>query len=254
MDINIDAVKIIVKKTEDRDFDFHNEKKEDDGFVLFTEGSVRYFRPGHEPKTLCAGDLVLQRKGNEYRFFSRGPCAYVTAAFSFSEASESALNPLPDILRASGELQNKIAEAERTWQTQRWDRDISVRILLLEIYRELLRQTRTTAAPGERIAEGAKEYLHLHFRENFTTAQIARYCNVSEPHLRAVFKQETGMSVTEFRNLLRIRSAKEMLSSRLFTVKETAEALGYCDVFYFSKNFKQLAGISPAQFLHREHS
>jgi len=252
MDLNIDGISIIIHKREPDGFHFHNREKESDGFVLFTDGEVHFTYRGKAPVLLKKGDLLLLRKGDEYRFSGSGPCAYVTAAFTFSPGSGEALDRLPARLSAPGEVHKKIMEAEAAWQTRRWDRPITARILLLEIYRELLRRTRTSAGPSEKILADAKEYLHLHFRENFSTEAIASHCGVSPSHLRSVFSKETGMSITEFRNLLRIHAAKEMLSSNLFTIRETAEELGYCDVYYFSKSFRIATGVSPARFRNRE--
>lgn len=252
MDLNVGNIEIIVHKKEETVFDFHNPGKDTDGFVLFTDGTVGFFQPGKPKLSAEKGDLILLRKGSEYRFRSEGPCAYVTAAFSFSEGSGSALTSLPVAVRASREVQRKILEAEGIWRTQRWDRPLAVRILLLEIYRELLQNTRTATRPSERIAERAKEFLRDHFRENVTSEEIAKHCGVSASHLRAVFGKETGISVTEFRNRLRIRAAKELLSSNLFSVRETAEALGYCDVYHFSRAFRQATGIPPAKYKNRE--
>ena len=252
MDLNIDTIQIIIQKREPVEFHFHNLEKGKDGFVLFTEGSVRFLRRGREPELLNRGDLVLLRKGEEYRFSTDAPCAYVTAEFSFSPDCGKTLEQLPGRVAASRELQRKILEAETLWQARRWDHPIAARILLLEIYREILRQTCISSGPSEKIVSAAKDYLHSHFRENFSTAAIAAHCGVSLSHLRAVFGKETGMSITEFRNLLRIHAAKEMLSSNLFSVRETAEALGYCDVYYFSKSFRQATGSTPGQFKNRE--
>ncbi|MBO5222380.1 MAG: helix-turn-helix transcriptional regulator [Clostridia bacterium] len=252
MDINIEEIRVIIKKKERGEFYFRNRGKQEDGFVLFTEGRVQYTRKGHAPIFLKSGDLVLLKRGDEYEFFSSGPCTYITAAFFFSPDSEEAQSQLPPVLSAPKEVQNKIEEAEAVRQLRRWDHSIATRILLLETYRELLRRTRSGVGPAEKIVAAAKEYLHLHFKENFSTAQIAAHCGVSPSHLRAVFGKETGMSITEFRNLLRINTAKEMLTSNLFTVRQTAEALGYCDVYYFSKSFRQVTGIAPARFRNRE--
>ena len=39
-----------------------------------------------------------------------------------------------------------------------------------------------------------------------------------------------------------------VLGSGMFSVKETAAELGYCDVFYFSRCFTSAVGRSPARF------
>lgn len=254
MELNIDDIRIIIRKKEPAGFAFATSGRQADGFVLFTDGNATLIREGEEAEFLGKGDLALFRKGDRYRFSAQKPCAYVTAAFTFSPGSREALERLFKGTKAPEEVRKKILEAEAVWQRHRWDRPIAARILLLEIYRDLLSRTREGGSSSERIVAAAKDYLHVHYRENFSTAELAGSCGVSPSHLRAVFRKETGMSVTEFRNLLRIRQAKEMLSSGLFTVRETAEGLGYCDVYYFSKSFRQITGLPPARFRNRSQA
>ena len=63
------------------------------------------------------------------------------------------------------------------------------------------------------------------------------------------FKNSQGVSIMDYREKLRIRSAKDMLKSNAFRIKEIASALGYCDVYHFSKRFKSATGKTPANYL-----
>lgn len=248
-EINVETIRIIVKKEEAEPFSFYNHGKKEDGFVLFTEGSPWFLRRDRDPVRLSPGTLVLLRRGDDYGFRCEPPCSYVTAAFSFSSDSEETLNTLPTVLRCPQDLQSKILETEKLWQQRQRDCLITCRIGILQLYVSLLRSTRPHAVSASaRLAEAAKEYVRGHFKENFKTEDVAAFCQVSPSHLRAVFGRETGTSLLEYRNGLRTDAAREMLSSGLFSVKETAEELGFCDVYYFSKTFKQITGVSPGAF------
>ena len=56
------------------------------------------------------------------------------------------------------------------------------------------------------------------------------------------------MPITKYRENLRVREAKNMLRSGLFSNMEIAEKLGYCDVYHFCKNFKLATGVSPGKY------
>ena len=43
--------------------------------------------------------------------------------------------------------------------------------------------------------------------------------------------------------------AKNLLKTGQYKVTEVAEAVGYTDVFYFSKRFKAFCGYSPKEFM-----
>ena len=57
------------------------------------------------------------------------------------------------------------------------------------------------------------------------------------------------MTITQYRDNLRINVAKELLESGHFSVTEISIELGYCDIYHFSKIFKQIVGISPQKYI-----
>ena len=54
------------------------------------------------------------------------------------------------------------------------------------------------------------------------------------------------MTLTGYRDNLRMENAEEMLKSKNFTITEIALELGYCDVYHFSKAYKKIKGIPPS--------
>ena len=251
-DLNIEEIRIIIRKREKGVFDFSTPGRKEDGFVFFTDGDGTFFDGDRREYPVSAGTLVLLRKGEPYRFFCPPGCEYVTSACAFSPVSEETLKRLPRTAVCTPEETGRILETERLWQSQREDALLACRIGLLDLYRMLLSHAPFSAQdPARRIAARAAEYLHDHFRQPLSVGQIAAYCAVSPSHLRAVFRACTGSSLVEFRSRLRLEAAKQMLSSGLFSVKETAAELGYCDVSYFSKCFTRQVGVPPAQFARR---
>ena len=255
IDIAVESIRIVAFKREQDRFEFENKGKRGDGFVLFTEGVGSYFDGTGREYAVSAGTLVLLRDGARYRF-SCGPCAYVTAAFFFSPVSDPCLASLPPILSCPGFLREKILDLQSAWQAQRDDSRTVCRMGLMRLYLDLLRWERAQETPdaGGRLVSRATEYLHENFKRNFSAEEISAYCNVSPSHLRAVYVARTGQTLVSARNALRITAAKEMLGSGMFSVKETASELGYCDVFYFSRCFTSAVGRSPARFAAESQS
>jgi AraC-like DNA-binding protein len=54
--------------------------------------------------------------------------------------------------------------------------------------------------------------------------------------------------------LQRIEYTKSLLETRRLTVNEVAAHCGFSDVYYFSKTFKQICGISPSKWLWNSKS
>ena len=61
-------------------------------------------------------------------------------------------------------------------------------------------------------------------------------------------KKETGRTLTEHINLLRISRARRMLRETALQVQTVAQHCGIHDVNYFSKVFKKYTGKTPLQY------
>ena len=80
--------------------------------------------------------------------------------------------------------------------------------------------------------------------------EAAARANLSESRFTVLFKQTMTSSPGAYWQSLRLRRAHELLSAGS-TPAETAAALGFCDVFHFSRSFKRHFGVTPAEYLRR---
>lgn len=74
---------------------------------------------------------------------------------------------------------------------------------------------------------------------------IAKKMNLDRHYLARIFKEKTGVSISNYIINVRIEEAKNYLRQG-FSVDETARMCGYEDASNFSKLFKREVGISPA--------
>lgn len=77
---------------------------------------------------------------------------------------------------------------------------------------------------------------------------VARDVNMSLSTLRRRFRQATGGSLHDFHLESKVLSAQRQLELSDDPIKVVAERLGYRDVFYFTRQFTQRVGVSPAEF------
>ena len=64
-------------------------------------------------------------------------------------------------------------------------------------------------------------------------------------HLMRTFKNEKGTTVSLYRNRKRVAEAKKLLSYSNLSLTDIAIMVGFNNSQYFSKVFKEVAGISP---------
>ncbi len=99
--------------------------------------------------------------------------------------------------------------------------------------------------------EAAMGYIAENLGRKISANGIAAKLDMSSDYLSVLFKNYTGYTLTRYINQCRIDSAKLLLIEENGRIKDVAARTGFCDEFYFSRVFKRLEGISPAQFCEK---
>jgi AraC-like DNA-binding protein/quercetin dioxygenase-like cupin family protein len=83
----------------------------------------------------------------------------------------------------------------------------------------------------------------------------ARMANMSYYNFSRFFKKVIGISYTNYCNLLRIRYAEDLLLKTEMPISEVAMSIGIEVPSYFTKLFKQINNLSPAEYreLYKKH-
>lgn len=91
-------------------------------------------------------------------------------------------------------------------------------------------------------------YIKLSFKYEISLSIIADELFVHPTHLSKKFKEETGKTVSEYINEIRVKEAKMMLKTTEFKIEDIAYYVGYNDKKYFSKVFKKIYNQSPSDY------
>ncbi|MGC2698267.1 MAG: AraC family transcriptional regulator [Candidatus Angelobacter sp.] len=94
----------------------------------------------------------------------------------------------------------------------------------------------------------ACEYVHAHFAENLTLAQVARATGVHPVYLGHIFRQEFGETLGEYLNRMRVRAAAERLANSELPLSDIALDFGFYDQSHFTRIFRQITGATPGAF------
>ena len=98
-----------------------------------------------------------------------------------------------------------------------------------------------------RIAQ-AKEFIDLHFKEIDCVDFAVNLAGISRRRFGDLFKQQYGAAPGEYVLHKKIRYSQELLRLSNLSVAEVADLSGFCDVYYFSRMFKKITGITPGEF------
>ncbi|GGF67533.1 hypothetical protein GCM10010912_10660 [Paenibacillus albidus] len=100
------------------------------------------------------------------------------------------------------------------------------------------------------VMERVKTYIEQHYREEISIRLLAGEAGTSERHFIRLFKQKYGLSAIEYLTEYRIRQARSlMLPQTNYKLKDIAAYVGYKDIPYFRRKFKQITGVAPATFM-----
>ncbi|SDM62313.1 AraC-type DNA-binding protein [Catalinimonas alkaloidigena] len=130
--------------------------------------------------------------------------------------------------------------------TRQMLRELIVRLLQTQA-REMLVERAAQKATSHRLA-WAVEYVRSHLHETLSVEQISEQACMSAPHFYRSFKNELGLTPMEFVTQERLRKAKQLLCDPDRSVSEIGMEVGYSNVSYFSRVFKQQEGVSPTEF------
>ncbi len=92
------------------------------------------------------------------------------------------------------------------------------------------------------------EYIRTHYQEGISLEKTAEVLNITPEYLSMLFKREMGMNFSVFLKEFRISHAKRLLKATDMKIYEVAQECGYSNSNYFTKVFKEVTGISPAEY------
>ena len=86
----------------------------------------------------------------------------------------------------------------------------------------------------------------------FGTVKISREVGVSRTQLYRKMAALTEMTVKEFIRSIRLKKAAQMILQEQVNISEAAYAVGFLQVAYFRKCFKEMYGMTPSEFVKKQ--
>ncbi len=92
------------------------------------------------------------------------------------------------------------------------------------------------------------EFIKANFQRRMSLEEIAASTYLSKTYLSSLFKKETGYSISEYINIVRIERSKSLLLEENISIIDIANLCGFEDQSYFTKVFKHIVGITPKKY------
>ncbi len=204
---------------------------------------------------ICQGDVLFLFPGEMHLYGPLPGTSWKEQWVLFSGAYPEMLDKkgcLPPVRRSGEAVRGKIAglleqaEIQHQYSWLRTDCTASVYHALLMILDENSGRLQSAHAQGE--TAYMQQLLRQHLLSPLPVSAYFRTDQHSYHTLRQKFLTRTGLSPKQYQMQLRMRRAEELLLWSDLPVGKVAASVGITDPLYFSKRFKQFAGISPVQY------
>lgn len=147
-----------------------------------------------------------------------------------------------------------LAQLERELEERKDCFSLVVHSLILQFFVGLgrCREGQSDAAPSsgdrKRLVEEMMGWVAEQYREPLRIEALCRRFHLSRSYLHRIFKQETGLAITEYLIAYRINKAKGFLESGSMPLAEVALSSGFQDLSHFCRMFKRLTGVTPGHY------
>lgn len=128
---------------------------------------------------------------------------------------------------------------------------IKLKLLLYKAVVECQAQYPTPFLPIRQysdLVEHAIKHIQTNLSLQLDAANIAEALFVSESRLRKRFREETGIPLGKYIDVLVFLQAKLLLMNDTASISQISQTLGFCDQFYFSRRFRKKFHQTPSEF------
>lgn len=209
--------------------------------TFVTRGEATYWIDD-TPYTVRAGEAVFVPAGRTRQAGTRGmDCV----AFNFVLPSD-AVESLPPVLPFAGirNIPLLLSEFHREWLFYGQLDSPKCRGIFLWLLSELEREPMRE----NRHVRKMKEYIADHMEEKLTATDVTAQTGLNPAYAGALFRRQEGCTILQYVYTLKIARAAQLLEDDSLHVGEVADMLGFEDIGYFSRMFKQITGQSPQPF------
>lgn len=261
------------------DFSFPGESHDFWEFLCVDKGEVNVLAD-KKPHVLKKGEIIFHKPNEFHNVNSNGLIAPNLVVISFSCASPSMSFFEEKVLQISESerllLAQIIQEAKHVFDGRLDDPyqeelikakqpafagEQLIRLYLEQLLIQLIRRY-TIGIPSQNtllvksikqkadgeLFEQIQKYMETHIRETLTIEQICKNNSIGRSQLQKLFRSKSGYGAIEYFSRLKVDLAKQMIRENHYNFTQIADALGFSSIHYFSRQFKQITGMTPSEY------
>lgn len=100
---------------------------------------------------------------------------------------------------------------------------------------------------SEFVYSAVSSYIIQNIHKKLTLEEVTKNIPYCHDYANKLFKKSSGISINEYINKVKLRSAKELFIANELSVNDIAHSLGFSTQHYFSRFIKKYTGLTPSQ-------
>lgn len=201
------------------------------------------FIKNKEEMKVSKGEIFIIKPENAYTYIADKNSPWEYMWFSFDGELADAFKNCEDVIKIGDDtvLRDMLKTAQQ--------KNISMEYLtgkLYEFIAEVFEEKASSDSAGNYV-NVVSDYIMSNYMRRISVGGIAKAINLNARYLSRIFKKEKGVTIQEFILGQKLSKAKKLLALG-YSVKETANMVGYEDLYTFSKMFKKHTGMSPSEY------
>ncbi len=131
------------------------------------------------------------------------------------------------------------------------EKEINLIASMLELLRSEFSRSAILQGPADNkqvLCRKIIDYINMAYMGQLNLEVFTNYFNCSRSLISHSFRSETGMSIKQYINKVRLERAADMLKSNEYSINSIARGVGFEDTNYFIKLFKASYGCTPGEY------
>lgn len=250
--VRVESLYTVFYQEKEQGFVFPGEAHPMAELLYVDKGSVHSVADGRE-LVLDQGNMVLyapEQWHMQYAQADQAPCMVTISFWAKGLDWDRLSNRIFAASRETTELLRQIMAAQSRGNA---DSIFSLLTLLLlrlqaEAENEEIGVTEFSVSGENTIIRNAQQYVQEHLTEKLTVTIVAERIGVSASYLTALFHKHLAFSPGEYIRRIKLGRSKQLIREGQMNFTEISENLQYSTVHHFSRQFKQMFGMTPTEY------
>ena len=216
-------------------------------------GGEKVYDFGDRKLLLEKGGIIYLPRFSNYTVISKPPGDCFAINFNIDE--NITFDPFVLETKNTQIFLESFKHAERVWRSKDSGYELKCKSELYNIIYNMFKEYELGYVSKSKslLIKPAIDYIHdCYTKENISIPRLAHMCNMSETYFRQIFLKFYGVSPLKYINQLKIERAKELITSKMYSVNEISLLSGFFDTSYFCREFKKATGVTPSEYSNNE--